>query len=203
MDRFESWVAQTTSQHIRVRDASLDQLLAEVRAGGQAALGQIVRRFGPQLEARIARLGTDAAERASDIMHDVLLRLPDTLHGYREEGRFEQWLYSQAFNRWRTMRRSIRRDRLVPTTSVPEPVVTASAAIQALDFEQLRARAEALLSESEREAWVLAVEGFSRQEIAAMLGVTPNAAGVRLDRAKKRLRDMLSRYLEPPSADAS
>jgi RNA polymerase sigma-70 factor (ECF subfamily) len=195
MDKFDAWVAQTTTQYRRVKLEDFPQLLAEAKAGGQAAVGELRRRFGANLEARLGRNGPSASERASEIVNDVFLHLPTSLMSYADSGRFEQWLYGLAFNRWRTIRRSILRDRLDSTEPSDMHVEQAATAPVRIDLELLRARAEQLLSEAERDAWLLHVEGFDRSEIGQMLGIAPNAVGVRLDRAKKRLREMLTSYL--------
>jgi RNA polymerase sigma-70 factor, ECF subfamily len=195
MDKFEAWVAQTTTQYRRVKKEEVEALLAEARSGGQAAVGELRRRYGPSLEVRLSRYGSLAAEHAAEVVDDVFLRLPATLATYHDAGRLEQWLYTQVFNRWRTVRRTLSRDRHTSVDMQQLPLEHPATAPINIDLELLRARAEAMLTETEREAWLLNLEGFSRPEIGAMLGITANAAGVRLDRAKKRLKEMMEAYL--------
>jgi RNA polymerase sigma factor (sigma-70 family) len=196
MDKFEAWVAQTTSQYRRVRNTTdLSQLIAEARLGGQAAVSELTRRVGPELEEKLKRIDRGANEHATEVVNDVMLRLPEHLASYAEQGRFAQWLLGIVYNRWRTVRRSLAR---VPTDPMPTVTIefpqTPSAPVH-VDMAILRAKAEAMLTDTEREAWLLFVEGFQRQEIGDMLGITANAAGVRLDRAKKRLKELLSDYI--------
>ncbi|MCU0648231.1 MAG: sigma-70 family RNA polymerase sigma factor [Gemmatimonadaceae bacterium] len=194
-DAFELWVAQTTTQYLRVRDASLVELQQQVLARKEAALHRLYQLYASDLEAKVRRLGPEATARAAEVVNDVFLRLPETLVRYEEDGRFPAWLFTQAMNRWRTIRRSIRRDRLQGDGELPPIIAPPSSVGVRIDRERLRAEAEARLSDTEREAWLLSLEGYSRQEIGDALGITANAAGVRLDRAKKRLRDLMHEYL--------
>lgn len=42
-----------------------------------------------------------------------------------------------------------------------------------------------------REPALLALEGLTQQEIAAVLGITPNAVAIRMARAKVQLRQLM------------
>lgn len=42
-----------------------------------------------------------------------------------------------------------------------------------------------------REPALLALEGLTQQEIAGILGITPNAVAIRMTRAKSQLRKLL------------
>jgi RNA polymerase sigma factor (sigma-70 family) len=196
MDKFEAWVAQTTSQYRRVRNTTdLSQLIDEARLGGQAAVSELTRRLGPELEEKLTRIDRGAREHATEVVNDVMLRLPTHLASYTEQGRFTQWLLGLVYNRWRTVRRGLAR---VPTDPMPAEDIEfpqAASGPARIDMEILRERAVGMLTDTEREAWLLFVEGFQRPEIGEMLGITANAAGVRLDRAKKRLKELLIAYI--------
>jgi RNA polymerase sigma factor (sigma-70 family) len=189
----QAWIPQSTTQVHRVRDENLEQLITRARERSAAAVGELRVRFGIDLETKIGRLGSLAREHAGDVVNDVFLALPDRLQGYAEDGRFEQWLYRQAFNRWRTIRRTLRADRHESSDLASFTGRALSAPIR-IDLDLLRERALQLLTESEREVWLLAVEGFPPREIGEMLGITPNAASVRLDRAKRRLTALAKEY---------
>ncbi len=196
MDRFDRWVAETTTRYLRVRqEEDVAPLVAGARNGDAACVSALAARFGPALQHKLSRLGSLAAEWSGEVVNDVFLRLPVALRTYEERGRFDQWLFGLAHNRWRTVRRSQLRDRHEPDAGLEGYAAGALSAPHRVDFELLRARAEAMLSAAEREAWLLATEGFDRQDIARMLEITPENVGVRLDRARKRLRAMLADYL--------
>jgi RNA polymerase sigma-70 factor (ECF subfamily) len=48
------------------------------------------------------------------------------------------------------------------------------------------------LPETERAVVSLHLDGYSNQEIASILGITPNHAGVKFHRAKQQLAKMLN-----------
>lgn len=106
------------------------------------------------------------------------------------------WCYSVARHTLANSRRSRDRHlRLVDKVSTPDPLRSASvagadAAIEATDPGLDRALAT--LSPDDREVLTLwAWEQLEAREIAAVLDITPNAASIRLHRAKGHLREAL------------
>jgi RNA polymerase sigma-70 factor (ECF subfamily) len=133
-------------------------------------------------------------EEAADLLGEVYLiawrkldRIPDGL-----EARF--WLYGVARNLLRQSASRIRSRQLLGER-LAETLRTSDSAARSSNEDAghggLR-RALALLSESDRELLTLSAwEGLSPQEIARVVGSSPNAVRVRLHRARARLREKL------------
>lgn len=166
----------------RVSDADLIRL---VRAGSMDALGELYARHADDVYSTALRLLGVPAD-AEDVLHDVFVGLVNALRRYDERGAFGGWLRQVTVRtalmalRRRTPRalgRAVSLDSV--TVAAPDPVetVAAESAVAALP-DQLRA------------VFVLReVEGYTHNEIGALLGISPNAAALRLHRAWKLLRE--------------
>ena len=127
---------------------------------------------------------SDAADVAAETFTVAWRRIrrvpdePDTL----------PWLYGVARNVVANTRRSLRRrDRLDARLSAdPSPVA------RSVEADDIVLEAVAGLDPRDREILTLAAwEGLGTREIASVLGCSPNAAAVRLHRARRRLTAVL------------
>jgi RNA polymerase sigma-70 factor (ECF subfamily) len=132
---------------------------------------------------------TDQAT-ADDVLGDVLLVLWRRLDDVPAEAALP-WTYAVARRCLANARRSAdRQERLVARLSAERPA-------SQRDDERLTA-ALAELPEDDRELLRLwAWEQLAPREIATVLGISANAASVRLHRAKRRLRNSLTGGKDP------
>jgi RNA polymerase sigma-70 factor (ECF subfamily) len=101
------------------------------------------------------------------------------------------WAYGVARNCLANVQRGERRrERLVARISVMEPPLQVAATPGDRDDELLEALA-AMRPEDAELLRLWAWEQLTPAEIAVVLGITPNAASIRLTRAKKKLSDRL------------
>ena len=182
-----------------------ETLMHAVRAGDVAKLGLLFERHHAPLFDFLARMtGNPAA--AEDLVQDVFVRVLKYRTTWRDEGRFETWLYRIA--------RNARVDYFKSRAAYPE---TNSAEIDAAlehpsceplpsdtlarDREVARLqRALALLRDDKRELIVLArYQGMKLDAIADLLGVETGTVKVRLHRAVKELREIFLRLNENES----
>ena len=136
---------------------------------------------------RYLRRRTDAAS-ADDVLGDVLLVMWRRAEDIPDDAPLA-WCYGVARGALANTARGARRhERLVRRlVQVAEPPVTEPSLDPALDA------ALAALSAADREVLRLwAWEGLPPREIAVALGITANAASIRLHRATRRLRDRLA-----------
>ena len=157
------------------------ELIARVRAGDSAALGELYALTGGAL-ASLARRLTGTREDAEDVLHDVFLGLPEALQHYHERGQLEAWLRRVtariALMRLRSVRR--RREVDVPLDIESRAVSEDSLALQHAVDE---------LPDALRVVLVLKmIEGYSHAEIAELLEISPRASEQRLYRAIQILR---------------
>ena len=167
-------------------------LIPRVRRGDPAALTAIYRAFGGELLALARRLtGSDAD--AEDVLHDLIVGLPEAMRSYDERGKLRAWL-KQVVVRMCLMRlRAARRRRETGLDTLGQlPAQAASpgdvtAAIE-LALRELSAPIRAVIV-------LRFVEGFSHREIAESLGISINASEARLSRGIVALRRRLETLL--------
>ncbi len=168
--------------------AAESQLVHQVAAGSSDALAALYRLHAAPLF-RLARRMTSSVEDAEDVVHDLFVGLPESIHKYHERGSLQGWLkrvvVRLALMRLRTTRRrrEVALDDEASTDSAPQTVDGVSWDVQ---------RAMELLPDDLRAVLVLRqAEQYTHREIAGLLGITPGASRVRLSRAVKLLKTAL------------
>lgn len=133
---------------------------------------------------------------AEDVAQEAYLRMFRGLAGFREEARFETWMHrivtNTAFNQLRKRGRfgELLEDEVL---EVPAPARAEELAIARDELE----RGLAVLPPGQRTVLILKdVYGLSCKEIGDELGIQEGAVKVRLHRARKKLKDVLSQAEE-------
>lgn len=167
-------------------------LLAACRSGDPEAFAELVVRTQRQVFTLACRLVGDRTE-AEDVAQEAYLRVYRSLGGFREDARFETWLYRVVTNTAMTyLRRRGRFGRLLadgdePAPPQPGPLL----ADRAADRDEVK-RGLAELTPGLRTVLVLKeMYGLSCKEIGEEMGITEGAVKVRLHRARKRLKDVI------------
>jgi RNA polymerase sigma-70 factor (ECF subfamily) len=160
-------------------------LLARVRAGDLDALSQVYRQYADQVLALAARL-TGSRSDAEDVVQDLFVGLPRALLRYDERGRFLPWLKRLAVRGALVRMRAGRRRQETELAEVESFWVNDTAGDGAL-----REALERLPSDDRGIIVLKVVEGYSHEEIAALLGIRRGTSEVRLHRALERLRSQL------------
>ena len=135
----------------------------------------------------LSQLGN--ADAAEDAASQTFLKALSALPAYRESGRFRPWLFSIAHN---AVQDSIRARRtpasLDEAAEVPDPAISPEdRAIAALDAAWLDS-VIAGLPTADREVLELRRAGLNGPEIAAVLGISHEAAKKRQLRAMDQIR---------------
>jgi RNA polymerase sigma-70 factor, ECF subfamily len=141
---------------------------------------------------KIARLHAPFGEH-EELHQDLLIALWKAAPLYREQAKPSTFIYRLALNRamnWTRDRRGYWR-RHVPLEETPARVSTGDRE------ERVEALYKALgaLPQADRSLALLYLEDLGYREIADILGITENNVGVKLNRLKKRLTELLQ--LEP------
>jgi RNA polymerase sigma factor (sigma-70 family) len=168
-----------------------ETLMRGVRDGDVATLGLLFERHHVGLFDFFCRTLGDRSS-AEDLVQEVFIRILKYRRTYRDEGRFQTWMFHIARNVRTDHVRKRRPDQL--TARLPEPAADAAhaAAVEAAqDIERLR-QALMRLPHDRRELIVLArYRGLSHDEISAVLRVDAGTVRVRLHRALKELRALV------------
>ena len=180
-----------------------DQLLIRRAVDGdERALRLLWSQHSPHIDAVIRRLAGDA-ELAADIAQDVWMQIFRALPGYRGDAQFGTWAHRIAVNRTLNALRKIRR---LARTEVEIEDDTAAVEMDgerahlAASIEQAAAR----LPAGARTVFVLHdVEGYTHEDIARELGITPGASKSQLFKARAKLRRLLAHLIDVPTPATS
>lgn len=142
---------------------------------------------------RIARSYEANRALVDEIVQEILLALWEALPRFRGDSELKTFVVKVAHNRAIThVAKEARRPRSVELDeALPDP---ATAPDKAAELDEARGRLEravALLPLGQRLVVTLALEGFSPEEVANVLGIGVSAASVRLHRAKSALHAVL------------
>lgn len=171
-----------------------DALLARARGGEQAALEQLFRWFERPVFTLALRICGTPSE-ADDVLQDTMLKVFSSLHHFRGEGGspFWGWLRQVAVNEaLMRLRRSRRLDADAGDDAVdalaedraPPPPAAADAALLQRALAQLPDATRCVL-------WLYHAEGYTHQEIAAVMQRSVSFSKSQLARGTRRLRVLL------------
>ena len=128
-------------------------------------------------------------ELARDAVQETFIKAYKNFENFREKASEKSWLSRIAINTCKDLRKSgwFRHvDRSVTPDMLPEPSAPAEDADVNLTLEMMR------LPVRLREAALLCwLQGLTQEEAAQALGITHQAVGSRLNRARKKLRGVL------------
>jgi len=168
----------------------------------------LFQRFYKRVVTFLMHLGFSIDD-ARDLAQETFLRVYRNMDAYRGEA---EWTFLRttahnlAKNRFRDASTLKRKVTKVPIEDVADPSDPAPRADEALAIREETARfrdryaaAIAALSESQRQCFLLRQQGYSYEEIAAILRAPLNSVKSRLHDAKKRLREELG--AEPQGID--
>ena len=181
-------------------------LVAQLRAGDEAAFEQVVRAYGGRLLA-VARRIVGSEEDARDAVQDAFMNAFKSLDRFEGNAKLSTWLHrivvNAALMRLRTRKRKPEQsiETMLPSfvddghheerfQSWDEPVdkLMERAENRALVRKQIDA-----LPEGYRTVLVLRdIEGLDTEETAKVLGLSVNATKIRLHRARQALRTLLA-----------
>ena len=182
-------------------------LLRRAQSGDPEAFERLMEPL-EQLVWRVCWHYTGNREAAEDCGQEAMIRIWRNLANYRGECALESWVYRIAANCCMDWLRKKKRDWSVSM----EPMVEqgfdpaddspgTEAQVVAKDERQRLREAIALLPEDQREALILTqLEKVPYEEAARALGVSEGTVKSRVNRAKARLKEILSaeRELSPP-----
>ncbi|NOT41552.1 MAG: sigma-70 family RNA polymerase sigma factor [Alphaproteobacteria bacterium] len=157
-----------------------------------ADFDQIARTHGSLIR-RIARSYEANGARAEELVQDIHLALWQALPRFRGEASVKTFVARVAHNRAIShVAREAREPRVAPLDeALRAPEATPEENVTRTD---LRAKLEAAVQRLPvglKVAATLALEGFSPEDVAEVLGIGVSAASVRLYRAKEQLKEML------------
>ena len=136
---------------------------------------------------KVAGMYTDRTEDRRDLEQEIVYQLWRAYPGFRADSSFSTWMYRVALNTALGRFRA-RQPLLSFTGQLPERPAPGDASPQS---EKLLA-AIRRLPRADRAVIALYLEDLSLAEIGDILGITANHAGVKLHRAKRKLKNLVN-----------
>jgi len=172
--------------------------VASAAAGDRRAFERLYRSHVDRVFSLCARM-CGSRERAEELTQDVFVRAWEKLPQFRGESAFGTWLHRVAVNVVLNDRKTASRERsraapdAMDDDADPEAQFGGQAPPSHVDRMDLEA-AVAALPPGARKVFVMHdVEGYKHEEIAEMLGVTTGGTKAQLFRARRLLREALTR----------
>lgn len=184
-----------------------DALLARLRQGERAAFEQIYRWFERPVFTLALRICGER-EQAADVLQDTMLKVIDRIGEFRGRGGTEGasspfwgWLRQIAVNEALMALRRRRRpgedgDHLGDVDAIDEHTPPPPAAA---DAARLQRALEALPANTRTVLWLYHAEGYTHDEIGALMQRTASFSKSQLARGSRRLRELLEPTADVPS----
>ena len=167
------------------------ELAEHASKGSPDALAALYDRYAAGVY-RVARSLLRSTPEAEDVVQDVFVGLPRALRGFAGRGSLEGWIHRVAVRTALMRMRVQRRRREDAFISDSTSHARRDTPVERVALE----RALGALPDALRVVFVLkVVEGYAHEDVAELVGITPETSKVRLFRARKRLQDLLSEEL--------
>ncbi len=172
--------------------AQAETVVARARTGDPEALGALYRAFESPVY-NLARRICRTSEDAEDVLQETFFEVCRSIGRYREEGSLWGWIRTIAASK-ALMR--IRRNKYRDTDELNDQVMGKRQEDSHLRMD-LEAALERLSETSRAVVWLHDVEGYTHDEIGAMMGKTASFSKSQLARAHSRLRVWLGEEVAP------
>jgi RNA polymerase sigma-70 factor (ECF subfamily) len=176
-------------------------LVERFRRGDDSAFDRIVEQHSAAVAALANRLLGWPGD-VDDVVQDVFVSAFVGLKRFRGQCRLRTWLYTITINKCRSHRLRRHRHRQ-PAAIDPEAVGSLAggdkAAMEGETLGRVRRAVQALPAKYREVVVLRYLQGMEMSEISGLLGVKTNALQVRLNRAKKQLKEQLNDLVEEDS----
>lgn len=165
--------------------------------GDERALRQLWSRHAPHIDAVVLRLVGDP-DLAADIAQEVWMQIFRALRTFRGDAQFSTWAHRIAVNRTLNALRKVRRIGKREVEIEDDTVLVEEDGDRAFLASSIES-ATARLPAGARTVFLLHdVEGYTHEDIARELGITPGASKSQLFKARAKLRRLLAHLIDAP-----
>ena len=177
------------------------QLIQRAKGGDREAFNTLLAMHQRRMFAITMRMFNKHQQDAEDSLQEAMLRIYNSIGGFKEESSFSTWVYRITMNVCLDELRRRKRDHTISIETLaeggvlipddregPEMIAVRRQALRAIE------RAIAELPEEMRVPLVLRdIHGYSYEEISNMLGINIGTVKSRISRARKRLRETIQK----------
>ncbi len=167
--------------------------------GDERAMRLLWNQHAPHVDAVVRRLAADP-DLAEDIAQEVWIQIFRALPSWRGDAKFSTWVHRVAINRALNALRRTKRLAAVETAIEDDSALVEQHSEHTMLAQTIDAAA-AKLSPGARTVFLLHdVEGYTHEEIATELGITPGGSKSQLFKARAKLRRLLAPFVETLSS---
>jgi RNA polymerase sigma-70 factor (ECF subfamily) len=177
-----------------------DLLVRRAIKGDEQAMSALWKQHAPHVDAVVRRLVGDP-DQAADIAQEVWIQIFRALPSFRGDSQFSTWAHRIAVNRTLNELRKIRRLANIETTIEEDTASVDEDYDRTFVAESIEAAAQRLAPGARTVFYLHDVEGYTHEEIARELGITPGGSKSQLFKARAKLRRLLSHLVEGSNAD--
>jgi len=130
-----------------------------------------------------------------DLFQEITLQAWKTYASFRGDAQFSTWLYRVALNTAIGFFRKGKKQPIIQAAPIPD---TPADPTHHLVEEQVQAMYRAIgdLSAIDKALVMLYLEDYSYQDIATVLGITPNHVAVKMNRVKAKLKEQTQKHYQ-------
>ena len=168
-----------------------EMIMESVKRGELQQASLLFERYNRRIFNFLARMTMDRAL-AEDLTQNVFLRILKYRHTYREDARFQSWIYQVARNIFSDHYQATRNrfSDFVNVEEIGDKVEDAAESEQLEERDQLLHKSLAKLSPEQRELLVLTrFERMKYEEVATIMDTSVANIKVRVHRAMAKLRE--------------
>ena len=169
--------------------------------GDERAMRLLWNQHAPHVEAVVRRLAGDP-DLAQDIAQEVWIQIFRALPSWRGDAKFSTWIHRVAINRTLNALRPVKRTAAVESEIEEHSVIVEQDAERRMLAQNIEAAAAQLSPGARTVFYLHDVEGFTHEEIAEQLGITPGGSKSQLFKARAKLRGLLAPLVDTMSPPA-
>lgn len=168
-----------------------EELINGCRKGQRSFQYGLYEQFSKRMMAVCLRYSKSIQE-AEDILQEGFVKVFQHIHEFRQQSQLETWITRIMVNTALNMNR--KKLYLFPMVDVTDTTLTDPAeSLNTLGFEQLLQMIQTLPHGCQLIFNMYAIEGYSHQEIANLLGITEGTSKSQYARARELLRNQLTK----------
>ena len=166
------------------------QLIKDCRKGVKSSQYLLVQRYSGMLLSVCRRYARDEAM-ARDLLQETLIRVFTHIDKYQPTGSFEAWMRQIAIRRSLQWLGKVHFQQEQQVDALPDNEPEVPEVYVRMEVEEIMQLVHSLPPGFRTVFNLSAVEGYSHQEIAEMLGISENTSRSQLMRARKMLQEKI------------
>jgi RNA polymerase sigma-70 factor (ECF subfamily) len=139
---------------------------------------------------KICRVYTKSTEDYEDLFQEILAQAWQAYPRFKGNSKFSTWLYKVCLNVALTNKKVTQRN--ATSLELKEETSEASPAYASFENKDFLDKALLKLNDADKAFLILYIDGYTYEEISDMMGVTVNLVGVKINRIKNRLKEIVN-----------